>query len=178
MSISSLFVTPESVASSGRTESSQLQILLVEHDPSEVAATLAAFREARLINQIEVVRTGTAALDFLFCEGAFARRRKHHGPIIVLLDIGLPKMNGLEVLTRLRSDVRTRGIRIIVLTHRPQDGEVRAALRLGADAFLLKPINFQAFSSVTPQLNFSWTLLHGPSGLARRRSRRKGGLQT
>jgi CheY-like chemotaxis protein len=172
MSISSLFVKPEPSASSSRATPAHARILLVEDDPNQVAVTLRAFRHARLINPIEVVSNGAAALDCLFGEGAFARQRKHHGPVVVLLDIGLPKMNGLEVLRRLRSDIRTRGVRIVMLTQPLQEGDVRAALRLGADAFLPKPLDFQAFSSVTPQLNFSWTLLRGPKGPPHRRNRR------
>jgi transcriptional regulator with XRE-family HTH domain len=161
-----------------RKASSLASILLVAHNRSDVPATLGVLRRARLANPIEVVRDGAAALDYLLCQGAFARRKKHPGPLIVLLEIEPPKRRGLEVLRLLRKDGRLAGLRVVALTRAPDDGQGRAALRLGADACLLKPFDFQAFSSVTPQLNFSWTLLHSPKGPPRRHGFHNRGLQS
>lgn len=146
------------------------EILFVEDDPADIELSLAAFRLAHLSNHVEVLRDGAAALDFLFAHGPFSRRKNRPLPGVMLLDLRLPKIDGLEVLRRVRADPRTRHLQVIVLTHSAADTDLRQALDSGADAFLVKPLNFQAFSSVAPQLNFFWTLLpaQGKSVPARR----------
>jgi CheY-like chemotaxis protein len=173
LSISSLFSAP--VASSSQSDpgwtrvQDTVDILLVEDDPKDVELAVQAFTAARFSNQMDIVSDGQAALDFLFCEGPFVKRV----PIasrtqVVLLDLHLPILHGLEVLKRLRADRRTRALQVVVLTNSRDSADVKAALQLGAEAYIVKPLNFQSFSSVTPQLsNFSWRLLHSsdaPSG--------------
>jgi CheY-like chemotaxis protein/DNA-binding XRE family transcriptional regulator len=171
LSISSLFPPARSSSGEGTGGPSasrrNVDILLVEDDPADIELTLAAFSTARLSNHIEVVRDGAAALDFLFRRGVYAQRRQERDPLVVLLDLHLPKVHGLEVLQRLRADERTRTLRVVVLSNSSQDADVHQALRLGAQAYIVKPLDFQALSSVTPQLDCSWALLNPVEPAAR-----------
>ena len=135
------------------------QLLLVEDDPRDLELTVAAFRHAKLTNPIRVVRDGAEALDFLFCRGAHAQRSMAELPQVVLLDLNLPKVHGLEVLRRIKADEQTRGIPVVVLTISKRDEHIREALRLGAESYIVKPVDFQNFSQITPKLSFRWTLL-------------------
>jgi CheY-like chemotaxis protein len=166
LSISSLFSTaPDSGFRRVPRMGSKLpgaDILLVEDDPRDIELTLAAFAAARLSNHVEVVRDGAAALDFLFNEGDGAGRKSSRDPLIVLLDLHLPKVHGLEVMRRLRTKAPARPLQVVVVTNSRQDADLQEALRLGAEAYIVKPLNFQALSSITPQLNCSWVLLQPP----------------
>lgn len=159
LSISSLFCPPRSERAASATVPENVDILLVEDDEKDVDLALEAFRAARLFNPVEVVRDGAAALDFLFCRGTYAYRRKAPLPLVALLDLQLPKLHGLEVLRHIRSNERTRALRVIILTSSRDGAGVDEARRLGAEAYLVKPLNFGSLSSVTPRLNFGWTLL-------------------
>jgi CheY-like chemotaxis protein/DNA-binding XRE family transcriptional regulator len=177
LSISSLFSPPRPTASERRKLTARfhkgVEILLVEDDPKDLELTLEAFKSARLSNPVEVVTDGQAALDFLFCSGPFAHRAQADGrTTIVLLDLHLPKLHGLEVLRRLRADQRTSALQVVILTTSRDDANVNEALRLGAEAFIVKPLDFQSLSSVTPRLDFWWTLLN-PSDQASRSPRSK-----
>jgi len=140
-----------------------VSILLVEDEPSDVELTLLAFQQARLTNRIQVVGDGAEALDFVFCQGAYAQRKMADRPQIMLLDLYLPKVHGLEVLRRVKADRRTRQIRVVVLTISRKDEHLDEAQRLGADAYITKPVDFQRFSEITPSLDLAWTLRPGPS---------------
>lgn len=157
LSISSLFSPPRPGAA--RRARPALDILLVEDDERDVELALEAFALAGLSNPVQVVRDGAAALDFLFGRGAFADRRRAAPPLIVLLDLHLPKLHGLEVLSRIRKSARTRSLHVVVLTTSRESADVHEALRLGAAAYIVKPLSFKSLSSVTPQLNFGWALL-------------------
>ena len=164
-SVGSLFSSIESAPPAnghGREKSidrKAVDILLVEDDPRDVEMTLAAFKEAGLNNRVEVVRDGAEALDFLFCRGRHARRKMANRPQVVLLDLNLPKVHGMEVLRQIKADKRTRKIRVVVLTVSRTDDYIREAMRLGAEAYIVKPVDFHRFSEITPRLDFSWTLL-------------------
>jgi CheY-like chemotaxis protein/DNA-binding XRE family transcriptional regulator len=170
LSISSLFSPLRSDDAVGGPPGEATQrstdILLVEDDPKDVDLTLTAFAAARLSNHIEVVRDGATALDFLLRHGEYARRGPLKGLPVVLLDLHLPKVHGLEVLRRLRAEEQTRNAQVVVLTNSRQDSDLREALRLGAEAYVVKPLDFPAFSSIAPQLNCSWMLLPSPTHLA------------
>ncbi|HWX22066.1 MAG TPA: response regulator [Candidatus Binatia bacterium] len=163
VSIGALFPQPSGPVAarpgSSPTNSPAVDLLLVEDDPLDLQLTLEAFAQAKLANRVQVVRDGAAALDFLFCRGEHAHRPAGSALPIVLLDLYLPKVHGLEVLGRIRADERTRPAHVIVLTGSRSDAHLREALRLGADAYIVKPVDFHSFSAVTPQLNFSWRLL-------------------
>lgn len=145
-----------------RAASSQaIDILLVEDDPKDVELTLQAFKKAKFANHVEVVRDGEAALDRLLPRGPGARRQKRSATQVVLLDLYLPKMDGLEVLRQLRENESTRDLHVIVLTNSRSNAHVREALRLGADAYIVKPVNFHSFSTATSELDLYWSLLRG-----------------
>jgi two-component system response regulator len=134
-------------------------ILLVEDTQADVELTLKAFKKARLSNRVHVVADGAEALDFLFCRGAYASLKAKDQPQLVLLDLHLPKIDGLEVLRRLKNDERTRTIPVVVLTVSQQSRDVREARRLGAEAYIVKPVDFHNFSDITPQLRLAWALV-------------------
>jgi CheY-like chemotaxis protein/DNA-binding XRE family transcriptional regulator len=134
-----------------------VDILLVEDDANDTQLTLEAFKRARLTNRVHIVRDGAAALDYLFFRGEY-EHRLDLGPAMILLDLNLPKVHGLEVLRRIKADERTRSIAVVVLTMSREDEHIREALQLGADAYITKPVDFQNFSAITPQLDLHWML--------------------
>jgi two-component system response regulator len=134
-----------------------VDILIVEDSAEDAELTIKALKDVRITNNVYVVRDGAAALDFLFCRGEFAQRKRSDRPQMILLDLGLPKIDGTEVLRQIKGDSRTRDIPVIVLTSRDRD--VAASQRLGADAYIVKPVDFKNFSGVTPQLSLQWALL-------------------
>lgn len=136
-----------------------VKILLVEDNADDVEMTLLAFKRARFANHVSVVSDGAEALDYLFCQGKYSHRLPADHPQLVLLDLNLPKVSGLEVLRRLKSDKRTRKIPVIVLTVSQKRSDIIESDRLGADTYIVKPVSFQRLSQVTPYLNLDWVLL-------------------
>lgn len=136
-----------------------VDILIVEDSVADAELAIKALREVRITNRVVVMRDGAAALDFLFCRGEFSQRKRTDRPQMILLDLGLPKIDGLEVLRQIRADSRTRTIPVIVLTGANRDRDVATSQRLGADAYIVKPVDFQNLSGVTPQLSLQWALL-------------------
>lgn len=139
-------------------------ILLVEDNSRDLEMALRALRRARLANAIHVARDGAEALEFLFGTGRHADRKSATRPQLVLLDLKLPRVDGMEVLRRLKSEARTRPIPVIVLTSSTESKDMAEATLLGAAGFMVKPVDFQRLSEVTPSLDFSWTL-HRPAAL-------------
>jgi CheY-like chemotaxis protein len=136
-----------------------VDILLVEDNDNDMLLVIQALKKANLTNRIFVVRDGAAALDFLFCTGEFAYRRTNDHPQVILLDLNLPKIDGLEVLRRVKADTRTRGIPVVVLTASKYDDAIAICKRLGTESFIAKPVDFQNFSAMTLQLSLQWALL-------------------
>ena len=136
-----------------------VDILVVEDSAGDAELAIKALKEVRITNHIHVVRDGAAALDFLFCKGEYANRKRSDRPQLILLDLGLPKIDGFEVLRQIKADSRTRTIPVIVLTVSNRDRDVATSQRLGADAYIIKPVDFQNLSGVTPQLSLQWALL-------------------
>ena len=136
-----------------------VDILIVEDSEEDAELTIKALRDIRLTNRIYVVSDGVAALDFLFCKGEYAHRKHSDRPQLILLDLRLPKVDGIEVLRQVKADPRTRTIPVIVLTVSDRDRDVEASQRFGADAYIVKPVDFQNLSGVTPQLSLQWALL-------------------
>ncbi len=144
---------------------SAVEILLVEDNPQDLEMELRALRKANLCNHIQVVRDGAEALEFIFCEGAFAARSVNVPPKFILLDLKLPKVDGLEVLARLKSDPRTQAIPVVVLTSSQEQSDVVASYRLGANSYLVKPVKFEAFVAAVEQLGLYWLMLNLPPNL-------------
>ncbi len=137
-------------------------ILLVEDNPDDVSLTLRAFRKNHILNEVIVARDGVEALDYLFGAGAHAGRDTTIEPGLILLDLKLPKMDGLEVLRRLRTDARTRLVRVVVLTSSKEEQDVASCYELGATSYIRKPVDFEEFVKVAGHLGLYWLLLNEP----------------
>jgi CheY-like chemotaxis protein len=140
-----------------------VEILFVEDDPRDAEITIKALKG--ITNRLQVVRDGQAALDFLFCEGEFASRQPSRRPQLILLDLRLPKIDGLEVLRRIKSVPETSSIPVVVLTGSDRDRDIQASKRLGAAGYIAKPVDMSNLTHVTPILRFQWALLKPPPAL-------------
>ncbi len=146
-------------AGDGGRSSDLVDILLVEDNPEDVDLTRGAFKKARMTNRLHVVSDGAAALDFVFAAGAYTHRARTRSPLLVLLDLGLPGVSGLEVLRAIKADARTAKTPVIPLTAPDRLRDVTECRRLGAERYIVKPVRFQSFSEVMPFLELEWALL-------------------
>lgn len=135
-------------------------ILLVDDNPDDVELTLRAFRKNHILNEVVVARDGVEALDYLFATGPFAGRDPTRLPTVVLLDLKLPRLDGLEVLKRLRADPRTQLLRIVVLTSSKEETDVVQCYNHGANSYIRKPVDFDSFLTAVGQLGLYWLLLN------------------
>lgn len=140
-----------------------VDILLVEDNPNDVELTLHAFRKYRIANHIEVVRDGVEALDFLFATGAYADRDASHLPKVILLDLKLPRVDGLEVIRRLRANPLTRTLPVVVLTSSNEQRDIVESYNLGINSYIRKPVDFDQFSESVRTIGMYWLLLNEPS---------------
>jgi CheY-like chemotaxis protein len=146
-------------SSGGESAAGQrVDILMVEDNHDDVELALQAFKQARITNPVEIVRDGQEALDYLFCKGRFAFRKLQSPPQLVLLDLNLPKIDGVEVLRRIKGHSRTRKIPVVVLTVSQASKDIAECLRLGAETYIVKPVDFQSMGRATPRLNLNWML--------------------
>ncbi|OGQ82033.1 MAG: two-component system response regulator [Deltaproteobacteria bacterium RIFCSPLOWO2_12_FULL_60_19] len=143
----------------------RIEILLVEDNPNDVELTLHALSENRLSNHIEVVRDGEEALEFIFGTGAHSHRSMDHGPKVILLDLKLPKVDGLEVLRRLKSDLRTKTIPVVILTSSREERDIVESYKLGVNSYIVKPVDFEQFTEAVRNLGLYWLLLNQPPTL-------------
>lgn len=148
------------------TDPNAIELLLVEDNPQDLELALRALRKAKLVNRVHVARDGAEALDFIFCEGPHASRRMADGPSVILLDLKLPKVDGLEVLRRVKSDPRTKVIPVVVLTSSKEQRDVVESYQLGVNSYIVKPVNFERFSSAVGDLGLYWLLLNQPPKVA------------
>ena len=137
-------------------------ILLVEDNLDDIKLTQRAFSKSKIADKInlEVVRNGNDALDFLFGEGAYTYRDRRFMPTVILLDLNLPKINGLQVLERIRADKRTKLIPVIILTSSKEEQDIKKAYEIGANSYIRKPVDFKKFSDATQQLGLYWVGLN------------------
>ena len=140
----------------------QVEILLVEDSPHDVELTLHALRRNNVTNHIEVARDGAEALEFLFATGAHAGRDINNGPKVILLDLKLPKVDGLEVLRQIKGDERTRDFPVVVLTSSREAPDIAESYRLGANSYIVKPVDFEQFVDAVRELGLYWVLLNEP----------------
>jgi CheY-like chemotaxis protein/DNA-binding XRE family transcriptional regulator len=138
-----------------------VDILFVEDNPRDTEMALEALKG--ITNRVQLARDGQAALDFLFCQGQHSGRLPSQRPQLVLLDLDLPKIDGLEVLRRIKSDPRTASIPVVVLTGSDHDRDIQTSRALGALAYIVKPVDMQRLTEVTPQLRLQWALLKAPA---------------
>jgi two-component system, response regulator len=141
-------------------ETRHSEILLVEDNPADAELTLRALRKNNLANHIHLARDGEEALDFLFCRGAYGDRQPGGGPDLILLDLKLPKVDGLEVLHELKGDARTRPIPVVILTSSKEERDLVSSYRLGVNSYIQKPVNFAEFQDVVRQLGMYWLLMN------------------
>jgi two-component system response regulator len=139
------------------------EILLIEDNLEDLELTQRALRKANLTNQIHIARDGTEALEFLFCEGTHATRKIEDGPKLILLDLKLPKLDGLQVLKRIKGDPRTRTIPVVVLTSSKEQSDVVESYHLGVNSYIVKPVNFERFAAAVRDIGMYWLLLNQPA---------------
>jgi two-component system response regulator len=139
-----------------------IEILLVEDNPADVELALHALKKNNLANRIQVVRDGAEALDYIFATGVYAGRDINHSPKVILLDLKLPKVSGLDVLRRIKSDERTRSIPVVVLTSSREERDVVESYKLGVNSYIAKPVDFDQFTEAVRQLGLYWLLLNQP----------------
>ncbi|OIR07679.1 response regulator rcp1 [mine drainage metagenome] len=142
-------------------------ILLVEDNPQDEMLTLRALRRANLVNRVDVARDGQQALDYMFREGEFANRDGPDLPAVVLLDIGLPRLSGLEVLERLRADERTQLIPVVMLTSSDDERDRLVSYENGCNSFVRKPVEFAEFAETVVRLGIYWLATNEPSPIYR-----------
>src|SRR2546428_8917762 len=143
------------------TGPSEVEILLVEDNPSDVELTLRALKARNLANQVFVARDGAEALEFFFGEQGHPLRDFGVTPRVILLDLKLPKVDGLEVLRRLKGDERTRALPAVVLTSSKEEPDITAAYRLGRNSYIVKPVDFEAFARAVSEVGRYWLLFDG-----------------
>jgi CheY-like chemotaxis protein len=138
----------------------EVELLLVEDDPNDVELTLIALRKHKLANKIHVVRDGEEALDFLFARGAYSQRTTNGPPKVILLDLKLPKISGLEVLKAIKEDARTRAVPVVVMTSSREQRDMVEGYRLGVNSYIQKPIDFEQFQSTIRDLGYYWLVVN------------------
>ncbi|MBW8781581.1 MAG: response regulator [Verrucomicrobia bacterium] len=144
-------------------ELNAVELLLVEDNPQDLELTLRALRKSNFANRIHVARDGAEALDFLFGEGAHAGQGAGQVSKVVLLDLKLPKIDGLEVLRRMKEDPRTKSIPVVMLTSSREQRDVIESYKLGVNSYIVKPVDFESFMSAVHELGMYWLLLNQPS---------------
>jgi two-component system, response regulator len=142
-------------------------ILLVEDSSSDEELTLRALRKGNIANRVVVARDGAEALDYLFCQGAFASRDPEEIPQVVLLDLNLPKIGGIEVLRRIRGDERTKLLPVVILTSSKEDKDLLGSYSSGANSYVVKPVDFTQFAEAVRQLGMFWLVVNQAPPVAR-----------
>jgi two-component system, response regulator len=139
---------------------SEVEILLVEDNPDDVELTLHALRKEKLANNIHVARDGEEALEFLFCSGNHTERSFERPPRLVLLDLKLPKVDGMEVLKRLKADARTKAIPVVILTSSKEERDLINGYGLGANSYIQKPVDFEQFRDTIKNVGLYWLVIN------------------
>jgi CheY-like chemotaxis protein len=137
------------------------RILMVEDDPKDVELSLTALEEYNLANEVVVASNGEQALDYLYCRGEY-KTRFNENPAVMLLDLKLPKVDGLEVLKQIKSDVKLRMIPVVVLTSSKEEKDMAASYKLGVNAYVVKPVDFHEFVNAIKELGVFWAVINEP----------------
>lgn len=139
-----------------------VDVLLVEDNQQDAELTIRSLKKHKLANNISVVEDGAEALDFIFCRGKYSERDIKHPPRVIFLDLKLPLVGGLEVLRAVKQDERTRSVPVVVVTSSREDPDVKAAYELGANSYVVKPVDFESFTEAIGKLGLYWLLINQP----------------
>ncbi len=145
-----------------RNDVKEVEILLVEDNPTDAELAIRALNKSKIANKLVWVKDGAEALDFIFSTGAYASRAGQCEPKVILLDLRLPKVDGMEVLRRIKHDERTRTIPVVVLTSSKEDRDVAESYQLGVNSYISKPVGFDEFAKVVSELGLYWLLVNKP----------------
>ena len=140
----------------------EVEILLVEDNPTDAELAIRALKKSNLANKLVWVKDGAEALDFIFAGGVYSGRQVTNGPKVILLDLRLPKVDGMEVLRRVKADERTRAIPVVVLTSSKEDRDVAESYKLGVNSYISKPVEFDEFAKTVSELGMYWLLVNRP----------------
>lgn len=140
----------------------EVEILLVEDNPTDAELCIRALKKSNLANKLVWVKDGAEALEFIFAQGAYSARMVTNGPKVILLDLRLPKVDGMEVLRRVKEDERTRSIPVVVLTSSKEDRDVAESYQLGVNSYISKPVEFDSFAKTVSELGMYWLLVNHP----------------
>lgn len=141
-------------------DTKEVEILIVEDDPNDLELALIALRKHKLANKIHVARDGEEALDFIFCRGPHAQRGHDNLPRLILLDLKLPKINGLEVLKEIKADPRTRPVPVVVMTSSGEQRDMLEGYELGVNSYIQKPVDFEQFQRIIGDLGYYWLVVN------------------
>ena len=140
----------------------EVEILLIEDNPTDAELAIRALKKSNLANKLAWVKDGAEALDFIFATGPYGGRQIVNGPKVILLDLRLPKVDGMEVLRRIKNDERTRTIPVVVLTSSKEDRDVAESYQLGVNSYISKPVEFDEFAKTVSELGLYWLLVNHP----------------
>ncbi len=144
------------------SNTNEVEILLVEDNPTDAELTIRALKKRNLANSLKWVKDGAEALEFIFATGKYANLNKNNIPKVILLDLRLPKVDGLEVLQKIKSDERTKKIPVVILTSSKEERDITESYKLGVNSYISKPVEFENFSETVANLGFYWILLNKP----------------
>ena len=140
-----------------------MEILLVEDNPHDAELTIRTLKKQKLVNNIFTAGDGAEALDFVFCRGPYIGKETTSALKVILLDLKLPKMSGLEVLKEIKGDKRTKSIPVVIVTSSREDPDIKTAYELGANSYVVKPVDFEAFSNAMSNIGLYWLLINQPN---------------
>jgi two-component system response regulator len=140
----------------------EVEVLLVEDNMSDAELTIRALKKNNLANKLVHLKDGAEALDFIFAQGNYSDRNIENNPKVILLDLKMPKVNGIEVLEKLKADERTKKIPVVILTSSKEDPDIQECYRLGVNSYVVKPVDFEAFVKAVSELGLFWMILNQP----------------
>ena len=144
------------------TNMQAVDVLLVEDNQQDAELTIRSLKKHKLANNISVVEDGAEALDFIFCKGKYSERDIKHPPRVIFLDLKLPLVSGLEVLRAIKQDARTKSVPVVVVTSSREDPDVKTAYELGANSYVVKPVDFESFTEAIGSVGLYWLLINQP----------------